>query len=827
MVDQLGDATTKQPESLSAPLVEALDQAALDCEMTCKMPEQQIVGMHASDMAELLAMSHAASISKQERDFALAALLVRGRHLSERSLRNTLKSWTPFGKIPLRDVIQEHQLVPEEALNRVANEAEEYLKKLGDRQTRDTIAPTVALRTSYLLDRLDPTGTVAKLFGFSQIPKALVGNEARTYRNHFRLIRKLGQGGLGTVWLAVDLSLNRYVAIKEITEQMEHNPAAMARFRREAEITGKLDHPSIVPIHMLGENDEDGRVFYVMRFLGNQTLSDAIRNYHERRLSGQDDPLEFHRLLTAFVSVCQAVAYAHSNRVIHRDLKPQNIALDSFGQVIVLDWGLAKMLGMEDPQAHVRDTSKSASVDNMEGTLASQVLGTPMYMAPEQASGRSDEVDERTDVYGLGAILFAILTGYGPHEMSHDSLAAGSQLTDLLDAIVNRPSALPRSLNSKITHSLEAVCLKAIAKDRQTRYPTASALSEDVQRWLANEPVTAVQEPLPKRMRRWMQNHSLLSRGIALMIVTLAVGAGFKAFTSYQSTIAAEQLRLQTTVDIIRDLRAKLISEVQTLSENTHYMSTLPPVQGIVEARKAGANQDVVWVEHLQKMYRGLLEVHPNYTAVTYWTQEGLVPGKTVRVENAIAQRGMQRTDLTEFFGRHLPEIVTLRRHEIYVGMPGRMVKLKHDEAPNPFGLPPRGPEPVGHCFVSGVLVFDKDGETKIGGVSIESDLEQILVDHLNMVYAENIKLYLTDNHGRCIMQFTRENGLRSVETGQFSDSVNPQLHAYFMDPLSPKLKILSSKLCAAKVPLSQHRPDHFMGLILQLDDDEKTSVPD
>ena len=155
----------------------------------------------------------------------------------------------------------------------------------------------------------------------------------------YRLIRKIGQGGLGRVWLAYDESLKRYVAIKEISGN--DTPTAVERFDREAIITGRLEHPGIVPIYQLGTEESTGKSFYVMRFLGKTTLHDAIMEYHERRAEGDDDPMLIRRLLDDFVNACQALGHAHSRQVIHRDLKPENIAIDSFGQVIVIDWGIA------------------------------------------------------------------------------------------------------------------------------------------------------------------------------------------------------------------------------------------------------------------------------------------------------------------------------------------------------------------------------------------------------------------------------------------------------------------------------------------------------
>lgn len=793
-------------------------------EVTHQMTERPACfGLEPTELTELLTAPLTRAASKQERDFVLASQLIRGKYLTERALRNALRHWTPFGGLSLRDYLRQEGILSEEVLLRIETEESEYLRSLGSEDTEPQAWSSIARRTSGLLERVDPTGRIAKVFGLSQIPKAVVGDETRTFRMKFRLIRKLGQGGLGTVWLAVDTSLNRYVAVKEICDRFGPDSAAVARFRREAEITGRLDHPSIVPVHILGENELDGRVFYVMRFLGNETLADAIREYHETRELGMASPLAFHRLLTAFASVCQAIAYAHSNKVIHRDLKPQNIALDNFGQVIVLDWGLAKTLGMDDPHSHLRDGSDSPVVDSLDVTLAGQVVGTPMYMAPEQASGRVDEIDERTDVYGLGAILFSILTGFAPHELSQESLAPGSKMSDLLDMIVDQPTTQPRKLNPQIPIPLEAICLKAIAKERCARYPSAAALSEDLQRWLANEPISAIQDPLGKRFQRWIAKHRRLSQTMALCLTLTLAGLVGWGFNSYQHAVAAEQHRQQGAVDELRDIRAKLTYEIETLSENTRFMSTLPAIQAIIDIRHRGAAADketeAVWAERLKVIFKGLLDVNPSYAAVTYWLVPSGPNGKPIRVESGETQRGLQRTDLTEFFGRHLPAINALVPREIYVGMPGRIVELPAaaSKGKSAAVLAAMKSEPVGECMVAGVAIHDKTTDAKLGGVAIECNLEKILIDHVNSVAANQIELYLTDHTGRCVLRFTREHGLRPIGPGTFLEANTSEVRSYFANPLSPSITAVSPTLCVAKVPLNHMRPDHFMGLIMRI----------
>jgi serine/threonine protein kinase len=203
------------------------------------------------------------------------------------------------------------------------------------------------------------------------------------------------------------------VALKELRPEFAE-PDFWGRFLREAQVTGQLEHPGIVPVYELGHKPEDNHPYYTLRFVRGRTLNDAVTAYHQRRRRGAAGALELRDLLGAFVQICNAVGYAHSRGVLHRDLKPHNVALGDFGEVMVLDWGLAKVLA---------DTSTSAGGDQAEtapprltieddhaATQAGAVMGTPGYMAPEQADGRHDLVDRRTDVYGLGAMLYHLLT---------------------------------------------------------------------------------------------------------------------------------------------------------------------------------------------------------------------------------------------------------------------------------------------------------------------------------------------------------------------------------------------------------------------------------
>jgi tetratricopeptide (TPR) repeat protein len=335
--------------------------------------------------------------------------------------------------------------------------------------------------------------------------------------NRYTITRLHAEGGLGKVWAASDNDLHREVVLKELKPQQAKQPGSVRRFLKEAQVTGQLEHPNIVPIYELGWRPEDRQPFYTMRFVRGETLAGSLRRYHARRKKGEADPLELPRLLGAFISVANAVAFAHSRGVVHRDLKPGNIALGEFGEVIVLDWGLAKLVGQDDEEASERGIAWSEEVDGHQ-TLEGSVLGTPGYMAPEQAAGQISQIDRCTDIYSLGAILFEILAGVAPH--------SGRNTLEIVNQIVQGRIPTARSIEPATPPALNAICSKAMALKPEDRYPTATALAADVERWLADEPVSAWPEPWHLRAARWARKHRTLCASAAAAVVILALSLG-------------------------------------------------------------------------------------------------------------------------------------------------------------------------------------------------------------------------------------------------------------------------------------------------------------
>jgi WD40 repeat protein/serine/threonine protein kinase len=351
----------------------------------------------------------------------------------------------------------------------------------------------------------------------------------------YRIVREHAKGGLGVVFLAQDTELNRQVALKEIQHLFADDATSRARFLTEAEVTGGLEHPGIVPIYGLGRYD-DGRPFYAMRFIRGDSLKDAIARFHQADEDPRRDPgeraLSLQTLLRRFLDVCNAIQYAHDRGVLHRDLKPGNIMIGRYGETLVVDWGLAKVTGRVDSAAHpgIEATLRPGLSGNSSATVAGQALGTPAYMSPEQAQGKLELLGPASDVYSLGATLYALLTGHAP--------VAGGDPGAALARVTAGDFPPPRAVNPRVPRALDAVCLKAMALRATDRYGSARELAADVERFLADEPVGAAPEGLSQRLTRWGRKHrAAVQAGAGALLVILVLSAGFAAVLTraYQS----------------------------------------------------------------------------------------------------------------------------------------------------------------------------------------------------------------------------------------------------------------------------------------------------
>jgi serine/threonine protein kinase/tetratricopeptide (TPR) repeat protein len=337
--------------------------------------------------------------------------------------------------------------------------------------------------------------------------------------SRFEVLRPHAGGGLGEVFVARDTELNREVALKQIRPRHADNLESRARFLLEAEVTGGLEHPGIVPVYGLGAYD-DGRPYYAMRFIRGDSLQDCIRKFFAADGNLKRDPCEralaLRELLRRFVDVCNAMEYAHSRGVLHRDLKPGNIMVGKYGETLVVDWGLAKPLDqIEETDLTAEGALRPMSATGTVETQVGRAVGTPAYMSPEQAAGRIDQLGPASDVYSLGATLFALLTGRAPFE--------GGDVGSTLQRVQRGDFPKPRIVNNRVPKPLEAICVRAMALQPADRYASPQALAHDLEHWLADEPVAAYKETASEKIGRWTRRHRAIAQSSVVALLAIAV----------------------------------------------------------------------------------------------------------------------------------------------------------------------------------------------------------------------------------------------------------------------------------------------------------------
>src|SRR6266550_723539 len=310
----------------------------------------------------------------------------------------------------------------------------------------------------------------------------------------YELLEVIGRGGQGVVYRARQKSLNRIVALKVIALGHWATEAHLKRFRREAEAAASLDHSGIVPIYEVGERD--GSCYFSMKLVEGGQLDEVVKR----------EPITIRRAVELIAKVARIVHYAHEHSILHRDIKPGNILLDAKGEPHLTDFGLARLIETESTV-----------------TRTMEVLGTPSYMAPEQAVGNNAAVSGLTDVYGLGAVLYQLLTGHPPF--------AGGTTYETIKLLLDTEPRSPRLLNPKIDRDLSTICLKCLEKDPKRRYSSALALAEDLERWLKHEPIQARRAGVFTSGRKWVRRNPT-SALLAASLLALAATAGWIVWKS-------------------------------------------------------------------------------------------------------------------------------------------------------------------------------------------------------------------------------------------------------------------------------------------------------
>jgi WD40 repeat protein/serine/threonine protein kinase len=396
------------------------------------------------------------------------------------------------------------------------------------------------------------------------------GAAATSLELRYHVIRSLAKGGLGEVFVALDTELNREVAVKLIQEQFAGSEHSRARFVLEAEVTGSLEHPGIVPVHGLGQIP-DGRPYYAMRLVRGESLGQAIQAFwkSERVRRGPARSVARLQLLRRLLDVCNVVSYAHSRGVIHRDIKPANILLGPYGETLLVDWGLAKVVGCREMgHGAASEDLKPAAAASSE-SVAGTVIGTPGYMSPEQAAGRTEEVGPASDVYGLGATLYCLLTGKPP--------IADLDVARALGRAQSGQSIPPHLVNRHVPRALEAICCKAMASKPTDRYASARDLASDLEHWMADEKISVYREPISTRLTRWGRRHRTAAVAIGVVLVTAVLGltAGTLLLSRANTRTERQRRRAEKSAQILsRQLYINRINLAQRSWEDANIYRT-------------------------------------------------------------------------------------------------------------------------------------------------------------------------------------------------------------------------------------------------------------
>jgi serine/threonine-protein kinase len=538
-----------------------------------------------------------------DRNLLFGILAVQNEFVSRDQLVEAMNAWVLTKQRPLGDILRERGALAEQHHALLSALVDMQLNKHGGDAWKSLAALSSAESAKRLFATIADDDVQASLrhVGYRAAEATTDATPPTTTR--YQILRPHARGGLGEVFVANDTELHREVALKEIQLRHADDAQSRGRFVLEAEITGGLEHPGIVPVYGLGTYG-DGRPFYAMKFIRGDSLKEAIERFHRRSsessvvdFSGS----EFRQLLRRFTDVCNAIAYAHARGVLHRDLKPGNVMLGKFGETLVVDWGLAKVCGRSSPAGRAINGGTEATLRPVSGrdlaeTVAGSAVGTPAYMSPEQAGGRIDELGPATDIYSLGATLYCLLTGRAPVEGADTGevlrkVQRGEVGFDQGERRGESPPVGPNQIQRdwqgdgsstggltprRSPAPLVAITRKAMSLLPADRYPSALALAADIDRWLADEPVSAYREPWTVRAGRWLRRHRTLTTSVAAAVGVAALSLGVLAVR-----LNAEQRRTEQSLTFARssldDMTALVIDDllgrqIQLTQEHKRYL---------------------------------------------------------------------------------------------------------------------------------------------------------------------------------------------------------------------------------------------------------------
>lgn len=538
---------------------------------------------------------------------------------------------------------------------------ENWLDRWEDaREDGETLAPEALCRDQpELLPELKRRiQELVRLDGFLQpVPTDVEADEpfVEIQAGRYRAKRLHAPGGLGEVFYANDDELNREVALKRLRPSIAWSRESRRRFVLEAEVTGRLEHPGVVPVYGLGR-DQSGNPYYAMRFIRGRTLDQAIDDLRKTPAVDPDKRAQGLRsLLSALRSSCQTIAYAHAQGVLHRDLKPGNIILGDYGEVLVIDWGLAKKWdpSAPAPQSGERPAKaeptppppgtpgKSPAADpdetaafHLDATEIGQIKGTPAYMSPEQAKG--NPASPASDIYSLGATLYKILVGKPPFK--------GDTPLAIVRKVRENELVPPRHMNFSVDPALNAICLKAMQKDPARRYASALDLAQDLANWLDDVPTTAWPEPWSVQTRRWIRKNNSVVVAIAAAFFMSLIAAGF--WTIRERALNNQlQIALKTANDErARAEKEKQQAELHAKRADHNYVQARSTVQNMLFKTNHPRWNDVPKIQLLQREQSEL--------ALGFFEKIAAQPGQDASVQADVAWGLIEAGKLEVYLGK-------------------------------------------------------------------------------------------------------------------------------------------------------------------------------
>lgn len=542
-----------------------------------------------------------------DRDRLLAANAIAHQFLSEEQLAAALEQWPQYPGRSLVEVIVQLRMLSaaerdnfeamvEQRLSAEPNKSA-ALTELA-RRAVEHVAPTVKsnriraflTRTRFEPDR--PANHVA-------VAEHLVG------ATDYELESRIGQGGIGEVWRCRDVILGRVVAIKRMRAWDPQAGPQTARFLAESKITARLQHPNIISVHQVWRHPVSGEPMFAMDLVEGETLDKVIDDFHQTRHTGNADPLALARLISRFATICRTIAFAHQHGVIHRDLKPANVMVGEYGKLLVLDWGLAKLIRAKQDEP----TSGFSSLASPAASVDGEIIGSPVYMSPEQASGRPDLIDERTDIFGLGAILFQMLFNRPPYDLA-PSTPIQRALAQAAGGEVDWPAF------HRMPRGLVAICHKTLATEKEKRYQSVETLNHDIENWLGRQPISVLPESPLQQLARWAIKHRTWTSlaGIAFMLFLL--GGGSMITSAVMNYELVYHLETDAVLDKFAWIKDDLNAQLRDQSRLAQSLAQAPTTIRYLETRNAGSPEATRAKDDLTSTIKAFYESFPEFSLI-------------------------------------------------------------------------------------------------------------------------------------------------------------------------------------------------------------------